>query len=216
MRKLLLTLITLVSFSFMASAQFGKGSVLLGGQLSYNSSESPFYPGSDQSYTHSGNFGVSVGKAVSENAVLGINLNFSPYSTNSYYSNTNNLLEYSYNTYSAGVFYRVYKTLGKEFYLFGEAGAAYIGMHSTSKDVSNQISASGSSNGASAYFMPGIAYKISKNFFLDLSIPNVFNFYYLGGSASNSYGGHTSTVSVSTSLSSNPLNALSIGFRLNL
>jgi len=201
----------------MANAQFNKGGILLGGNISYASSQSDApSPGNPEPYNKSGNFSISIGKAIKENAVWGLNISYSPSSNNYYYNGGSLPVDQSNNIYSAAIFYRVYKNLGKEFYLFGEAGAGYIGTHQSTIDSYSGIKTSSSGNGGVAYVMPGLSYKVSKKFFLDLSIPNVFYVSYMKNSAGypNSY--QNSIFIVSTSLSSNPLTALAIGFRLNL
>ncbi len=122
------------------------------------------------------------------------------------------------NGYGIGIFYRLYKNLGKEFYLFGEAGGGYIGSSSTSKDSLGNKVATGNSNGGQIYLSPGIAYKISKKFFIELSIPQLFTIAY---SSSKTKSGSVITSSsdnfnVDASLDSNPLSNLVLDFGLIL
>lgn len=217
MNRILLSLTIFLSFPFWANAQFSKGLVLLGGLLSYaeNKYASTGYNNAEQK-TSSGNFTISIGKAISENAVFGLNLSYLPVSISNYYGYTTTPLNYKNNGYGIGVFYRLYKSLGKEFYLFGEAGAVYNGSTQSGDSSGNKV-LTGSVNGASVYLMPGVAYKISKKFFLELSIPDLF---YAGYSTGNTTVQTQTTklnqFTISTSLSSNPLNAVGIGFRLIL
>jgi hypothetical protein len=219
MTRILITLSIFLSLSFFASAQFSKGSILLGGQLSFSSSKT----GSanivnPEQKTSNGIFSISIGKAIKENAVFGIDLSYNPYSMNNYYTYTSGPLDYSNNSYSIGVFYRVYKSLGKDFFLFGQVGAAYTGSNESGKDNTGNKVVTGSGSGGSVYFMPGISYKISKNFFLDLTIPYLFLANY-NSQKSTTVGQQPNTndhFSISTSLSSNPLTDLGIGFRLSL
>jgi hypothetical protein len=219
MNRILPVLAITLFFSGTASAQFSKGSVLLGGTLAFsgNTSNNSSY---DQN-VHSGYFNISLGKAVEENTVIGININYQPYNTNSYYYNGNQQpWPYSNNGYGAGIFYRKYKSLGKEFYIFGEAGAGYQGATQTGKNESGTKVLMGSSNGGNLYLMPGVAYKISKHFFLELTIPDIFYAEFISTSTTTTqpvnqklkYNGFT----IGTSLNAGPLGSVGIGFRLVL
>jgi hypothetical protein len=208
----------ILSFSFLANAQFSKGSLLLGGELSFSGYASN-YNGNDQN-THQGNFNISLGKAISENSVFGINLTYSPYSQSNYYQFYSGPLAYKRNTYGIGIFYRKYKTLGNEFYLFGEAGAGYIFSNESGTDNLGVKQITGSGNGGQINFIPGIAYKVSQKLFLEISIP-----YIILASYNNSHTDYQNAPSqnsknnsfvISTSLNGNPLSALGFGFRLNL
>ena len=212
MCKILLTGVLLLSFSFVASAQFKKGDVLLGGLLSYNSSTSQYFPNQK---VNNGIFMISIGQAVKDNAVFGINLSYSPLSQKN--DDPGSFYDSKTNGYSAGVFYRVYKPLGKEFYFFGEGGANYIGSTSTAKDMSGAKISTATSNGGNIYIMPGLAYRISKKFFLELSIPNLLTVNYTSlKTTSNGSSVTTDSFGAGVSLASNPLSSIGIGFRLLL
>ena len=210
MHKLLLSLLIILSFSFTANAQLTKGNFLLGGTLSYGGS-SVSNSGISQT-NHSGNFNISLGKAINENSVFGINL---------LYGFTNNEpISNKINVYSLGVFYRKYKALGKDFYIFGEAGAGYNNSKQSSKDISGVEYSSFTANGAYMSFYPGFDYKISKKFFLEISIPSLFFASYYSTTTTDQNTNPETTkgnqFGVITSLSTNPLQALGIGFRLIL
>jgi hypothetical protein len=217
MNRFILTLITILFFSGLANAQFNKGSILLGGQLSYNANNFPSSTQSGQE-SYGGNFVISAGKALKENTILGINLYYSPEWIGDYNNYGLGGLRYYSASYGIGIFYRVYKPLGKDFYMYGEAGANYVEFYQSGKDTSGNKLISGNMYTGSIYFMPGIAYKISNKVFLELTIPNLF---YAGySSTSTTVQSHlldrSNQFVISTSLSTNPLNALGIGFRLNL
>jgi hypothetical protein len=220
MNRTLLTLCTILSFSVLANAQFDKGSLLLGGTLSYNSIKNTTNnpTNNPESKTSSGVFNISLGKAISENAVFGVDLSYSPYSQSNYYSYNTGALDYSNNFYTIGVFYRLYKNLGKEFYFFGQATISYRGSVETGKDDAGVKQLSGSSSGGLINLYPGISYKISKKFLLELSLPTLF---VAGYSSAKTNSGlivysKTNQFSISSSLASNPLESLGIGFRLIL
>jgi hypothetical protein len=229
MTRILLTLVLIFSISFIVSAQFKKNDILLGGQLSYSYystnqtvTNSPGYPQNDQKQNN-GNITISAGKALNETTVLGVTLSYLPVSSKSYYSNGVGPLNYRDNGFSAGIFYRKYKTLGKEFYLFGQIAAFYNWSNQTGKDSAGVTILTGSGWGAGINLYPGIAYRISKHFFLELTIPDLFLAQYnklKSVSQENivsSFGtSQSDQFTISSSLSSNPLMGLGIGFRLIL
>jgi Outer membrane protein beta-barrel domain len=215
MNRIILSL-TLVLFIFSASAQFKKGDILLGGDLSYSGSKSTSQNYTGETKYNYGNFDISLGKAIKENAVIGINLGFQPL-TNTYNTGVGLYTEQT-NNYSIGIFYRVYKSLGKDFYIFGEAGGGYIGSTTNTKDETGNEISTGSGNGGHLYFSPGIAYKVSNRFFIELSIPQIFTVQY---TSSNTKTGSVTTetdkgFTAGISLNSNPLNNIGVGFRLVL
>jgi hypothetical protein len=215
MNRIILSLI-LALFIFSANAQFQKGNILLGGDLSYSGNKSTSQNYSGEAKYNTGNFDISLGKAIKENAVVGINLGFQPL-TNTYNTGVGLYTEKT-NNYSIGIFYRVYKSLGKDFYIFGEAGGGYTGSTTNTKDTTGNEISTGSGNGGNLYFSPGIAYKVSNKFFIELSIPQIFTIHY---ASSNTKTGSVTTetdkgFTAGVNLSSNPLDALGIGFRLVL
>jgi len=228
MTRILLILVPFISFSLVTSAQFKKNNILLGGQLSYsyNSSSNnqpPGYYTNNDSKVNSGNITISLGKAFNENTVVGINLSYLPTSIHNYQAYGPAPLEYKNNGYAVGIFYRKYKNLGKEFYLFGQGSASYNWSDPSGKDSTGKKLFSGSSWGAGINLFPGIAYRISKHFFLELSIPDLFVASYYKSNTANQYGTVNEVLTtkndqftISSSLSSNPLDALGIGFRLIL
>jgi hypothetical protein len=228
MTRILLTIAIIFSFSMLASAQFKKGDYLLSGNLSYTySSGSSFYSNStpqesDQRNTF-GNFSIFAGKALNETTAAGINLSYSP-STNNYYNGTYDPVISKTDLFSAGIFYRKYKALGKEFFFFGQVNVSYDWSNQSGKDTTGVKVLSGSSWGAGATFSPGIAYKISKHFFMELTIPALIT---VDFSKSNSLFQDNETppyiqkmnnesFRISTSLSSNFISNLGIGFSLIL
>lgn len=210
MQKILLTLLIIFSFSYVSNAQFSKGSVLLGGDISWYSGKNSS-TGVPDNKGNSGAFDISIGKAVKENSFVGMNLT---------YSHQEQGAGYKTNGYGIGFFYRVYKDLGKNFYVFGEAGAGYLGSTQTQTDNSNQQVYTVTNNSGRIYLIPGLSYKVSKKFLLELSIPSLFSLYYT--SSKTVTKGTPELVSTSdafnanVSLTSNPLTNLAIGFRLIL
>jgi hypothetical protein len=215
MNRIILSL-TLVLFIISASAQFKKGDILLGGDLSYSSNKASSANIVDEQKVNSGIFNITLGKAIKENTVFGIQLTYQPYYNTSDFGYGRQTTRMDY--YGIGIFYRIYKTLGKDFYFFGETGAVYNWSNTSMKDSTGNEISSGTGNGGTIYVTPGIAYKVSKKFYIELSIPEIFTLRY----ASN----NTKTGSVTTEIdktfaaglnfNSNPLNNIGLGFRLVL
>src|SRR5437763_15326894 len=107
MTRILLTLVFVFSISFIASAQFNKGDILLGGTVSYSHDNSAYSQNPSQRGDY-GNFNISVGKALNEREVLGVNLNFTPWWTSEYFNYGLGPLAYSDNRYGISIFYRKY------------------------------------------------------------------------------------------------------------
>ncbi len=206
--------------SILASAQFKKNDILLGGNLSYsyNSVNYKFLPNGQNDYkTNSGNFTVDFGKALNENTIAGLTLSYLPYSNNNYSIDAGIPIKYHDNGYAVGIFYRKYKSLGKDFYFFGQAAALYNWSNESGKDSTGKELLTGSSWSVGMDFIPGIAYKISKHFFLELSLNELFSVRY--------FKTHTNTpqtksendmLNISSSLSTGFLANLGIGMRLIL
>ena len=171
MKKAILPLL-FVGISMAATAQIKKGSVLLGGQLSFSLAKNNV--GNPQvSDQDGGLYNLSVGKAIKDNSVIGLFGGFG-HTTNSYFNGTQ-ITERMYKNYQVGVFYREYKPLGKDFYLFGQADLSYSRstektvVSGTSGDVYNKIS------GVNVGVTPGISHQLLKKLQVELKLPNIFS-----------------------------------------
>jgi len=161
--KILLLSLILFCGALAANAQINKGKYLLGGSFNYYHSTNESY---NSLYTN-----IQIGKVIKDNTVVGISLS---YSTNNLSSATNKLRQYS-----AGVFYRKYKSLGKDFYLFGELDASYQYSKNslTFFQNANQLY-NANSSGGTINFIPGISYAVCKGLQIELSMPNLANISY--------------------------------------
>jgi hypothetical protein len=220
MRKILSLSLLFICSSLLATAQIKKGAVLLGGQIAFSDAESESNNNQpNQQQTQKNNnafFRISVGKAIKENTVAGINAGYGSNKNENF--NNNTLVSSSdFKQYSVGVFYRQYKKIGGNFYFFGEGGADYIG--STQKDNNfpgnNLITRKGS--GVQLSLTPGISYQVLKKLQLEILIPDIAALQYntLKTTAQNS-NSKQNQFSFNTSLSSSPFNSLGVGFRLVL
>ena len=221
-------LVLFISSSLMVNAQFKKNDILLGGQLSYSYSSNELtqpnvvFANNDQKANY-GDITISLGKALNENTVVGLDLSYLPSSVTNYQSYGPTPLKYQDNGYSVGIFFRKYKSLGKEFFLFGQGSASYNWSDQSGTDSTGLKRISGSTWSAGVDIYPGIAYRISKHFFLEITIPDLFVARYYKSNNVNQYGtvneiqtSKSDQFLISSSLSSNPLNAVGIGFRLIL
>ncbi len=218
MKKIvLLTSVSLLLLTLSSSAQIKKGSVLLGGGISGGKSK---YESSSQENTSSGiSFYPSVGIALKDNVVVGLDLSYSHSKSdqpNPTYVNRN-----VQNNYSAGVFYRRYTGLGKNFYLFGN-GSLYYGRNEQTQESGLNTSVSKSvqkRNGVGLGFYPGVAYAVSKRFHLEIGLNNLVSLYYSKNKTENTTNNTTTTTkgsdfSFTTNVSSN--SPIALGFRVVL
>ena len=165
--------ITLLSaflfISFMAAnAQFTTGKYLLGGDLNFRTQNDK-----ELNYKDEGaNVNLKLGKVMKENTVVGITLSFG-YNSNELPQNTIQKT----NRYGAGIFYRKYKPLSKDFHLFGEAGLNYN--YAESENIaSNNYDYKTISNGATIQLIPGLSYSLTKKVQIELLMPNLFRLDY--------------------------------------
>lgn len=212
MNKIIYSFIIFIFIGINADAQIAKGSILLGGQISYYNSN---YSSVQQTQKTTGaSFIISVGKTFKENSVYGVNLGYSP---NSNKTDNVNIDKTETNSYNIGVFYRKYKHLDKDFYFFAEFGAAYNYSKSTDSDSSGIKSTTGTQLGGQLYVTPGISYKLLKNFQLEILIPNIISINYTESKTSSpTQTNKQNYFSFNTSLNSSPFNSLAVGFRFIL
>ncbi|MBV4357812.1 hypothetical protein [Pinibacter aurantiacus] len=219
MTKILFScLVTL--FAVTANAQINKGSVLLGGDVNFGDyKNSSNY--SSNSY-NAGGISLSFGKAIKENKVVGISLGFSSSKQIATPANPGyDTSSQKTNRYNIGFFYRDYKKLAKDFYFFGQANAIYS--YSNQKydyNINKADSYKVVQNGGGVSIAPGIAYKVFKKMFVELSLNNLV---YASYSASNTtyessdkkLKGHD--FSIGTAFSNNTfLSNIGVGFRFIL
>jgi hypothetical protein len=225
----ILLISALLCSSLIANAQFKKNDILLGGQLSYSFSSGTYTQPNynspiNDSKQNSGNIAISIGKALNENTLIGISLSYAPTSYTNYPNYDGTIpLKYVSDSYGVGIFYQKYKNLGKEFYFFGGASVGYYWSNQSGKDSIGEKLISGSTWSVGLNLSPGISYKISKHFFMDLTLPNLFYASYFKYNIQNQFGApaqfqtsKNEQFSIGTNLTSNPITSLAIGFRFIL
>jgi hypothetical protein len=201
-----------------SNAQIGKNSVLFGGDLGLATGKISASNINDQK-SNTGSISLSLGKAIKENTVVGFNVGYyGSKSTNMPYGA--DTASYKTNGYNVGVFYRQYKTIVKDFYLFGQANAIYSNY--TTKynyKIYPDNNYKTTQNAGAVSITPGIAYKIFKKTFIELSLNNLVNLQYTHENRmqNTGYTIKSNNVSLSTAFSNNnTLGNVGLGFRFIL
>ncbi|MGN6249555.1 MAG: hypothetical protein ACTHNG_14475 [Ginsengibacter sp.] len=210
-KSTLLFTVILFSVSFV-NAQIKQGSFLLGGNLSFSHYNDKYQsPGNNTSST-SAIIDLSAGKAIAENRVMGIHLTYSPMKNVS----QSGIRKQLRNLYGGGVFYRKYKNLSKDFYLFlGIAGDYYFSKNEYRDSLGNSLEVDKGNYGQLSLY-PGLSYEIMKHLQLEVLLANLMNLNYNVTKTSNQ-GQHVRTASsfsFNSSLNGGLANSLTIGFRL--
>lgn len=216
MKQLFLLSSVITVFCLTASAQIKKGSVLLGGQIFYSSSRinySSFQPAQDVKYF---NFNPSAGIALKQNAVVGVYINYAR-SNQDYNYIGGGYMNTEFSRYGFGVFYRQYKKLVKDLYLFGELGAGYLGSDQTDTQTPGNTKTRYTESGAGLYLTPGVSYRIYKKLYVELSVPSVVSTQYaVLETTAPSYNSKENKFSFNTNLNSSLLSNVGLGFRFVL
>lgn len=150
--------------SMAAQAQITKGSVLLGGSISFENTNEEQRLGINETRYFS--IAPQVGIAVKDNLVAGVSFGYGGF------RNTVSDARQTLDAFDAGVFLRRYLELGKSFYLFGEAALAYSG----SRQNSDEHSANNTvikTRGGELSLTPGVAYAINRKLHLEGAINSV-------------------------------------------
>jgi hypothetical protein len=217
MRKTVHLLAIFMSFTTLSQAQISRGKWLTGGQVSFGNSSQETTDNTLSS--NNAEFLLSLGRVVRENRVLGGNFSFNT-SIGEFASGTA-VAENRNQSFGAGIFYRAYKPLGHEFYLFGQANADLLWGTNNIDFEDNINDEEGKRFGGSLSVTPGIAYALFPKFHLELTLPGLFGIQYVEGK--KTYGNPQRPelterqFSGYTSISNNgSAGLLGVGFRLLL
>lgn len=200
-----------------ARAQIKKGDILLGGNLSFYHARDEGANSVGSSETIIGLY-PSFGKAIKDNLVLGLNLEYSQV-----HWKANAAPEYLNNTdtYGGGVFVRRYKYLGSGFSAFIQGDLNYLYTKQKQRNSGGTTTSNLKTNAINAGFDPGIAYAISKKIQVETGFQNLVYANY-SHSKSSSYdtadptpipGTTSHSYSFGTTLSSALQNFI-VGFRI--
>jgi hypothetical protein len=165
-RKLLLS-VSIIMMALVSNAQFKKGSVLLGGDVSgsFQNNEQTGVSGRQKYSTF--NFSPAIGVATKENLFVGGSVSY--LSSKAVSSNNDKLTS---NGFGAGFFIRKYKSIMNLFYVFLQPGLNTSFTHA-------EVVATGDSYvntlNTGITLTPGLSIKISKKVFLETSLSNIFS-----------------------------------------
>lgn len=199
-----------------SSAQIKKDAVLLGGHISFGSNKTSTTPASSETKNNSATFNLLAGKAFKQNQVFGLYGGYGQSKSENIF--TNNTATTTNTSYSAGVFYRHYKNLSKNFYFFGEATAGYNGNKSVNKNQQPATKSTFTNNGVAIGISPGISYQVCNKLQLEVLMPQFAGLQY-GSTKSTANNGSVSKSSgfnFSTNLNTSLLNSLALGFKFIL
>lgn len=202
MKTKLLMVALLLAGHFYATAQIEKGSTLIGGNLSFTTTKSD-----TTGKMNGGSFNVKVGHAFSENVVWGV---FGILG----YSNIKTPGSTSYSkghTYGGGLFNRLYKPLGKDFYLYGETSLFYA-------HIAAPLDFSGARSTVDQTglgFTPGISYQLLDWAHLELSLPSIVTAgYTVNRTGAGDSRRRYTNFGASTSLNGSAADLLAVGFNV--
>lgn len=167
-------LIMATCFCFMAEAQISQGSKSIGGTFNYSSSSSKSeFEGTSRTDYKTSNFTFSprVGYFISDEISIGAALTLSTGSQTDYDGNNTQIVRKT-NSFAISPFARYYKSLGENFYIFGEGmisvgsgGSKRINGNTTVKDPNSGI--------FGLYVSPGIAFFPAPKFGIELSFVGI-------------------------------------------
>ena len=219
--KILLTIAAFIFFVFTANAQLEKGTILLGGSVNYYSDKSsqPFLYNNYNYKSDGVGANIQIGRAVKTNSFAGIILS---------YSHTNNYVTtvspdsnfYKSTTVGAGVFYRKYKRLLKDFYFFAEVNGQY--QYGETKQAGSNVysNSKATSNGGTITFTPGISYALCKNLQMELLMNGLVStsythtrYTFISGTPPVTSDGKRNSFSIYGNLNSNLFSGFGIGFK---
>lgn len=176
MKKILFIALALSSISITSKAQITKGSILIGGDLSLNSSKSVSRSPSNTFTSKTKGIYISpvFGMAFKENLIFGGSLTFGTSKTE--YNGSSNEGESDY--FGAGLFLRKYKNIGnKGFYFFLQSDLKWFNSEQEVKSPGFYIENS-KHNEYSLSLYPGLSYAVSRKFHIEAGLANLLSISY--------------------------------------
>jgi hypothetical protein len=172
----IILLATSLFTGLLLNAQIKKGALFIGGDIQvygnkYKSTDSSQYT----RHTNNYNFSPSVGWVVKDNMIVGGKLFASFFKDKEEHPND---YESKSNRIGAGIWIRKYLSLGKSFYLFGDASlnGQSIYMKQETSIVPSYYKEKGFAINAAVF--PGISYQIKNSLFIEAALNNLISFGY--------------------------------------
>ena len=211
-----------LSFSFflitiMSHAQLKKGDVLIGGTASFGAAKN-VYPNNADAKAHAGSIRISAGKMLNNQTEFGVFLGYG-HSSLQYplFGASADTSALKVNSYNTGLYLRKYRDLGKGFSFFLQGSLTYD--HSSYRPE-NQIASGYKTQNINSFnlsLLPGFAYRVSKHFQAELTIPSIATALYSHSKTVYQSGTSTQTsFTVASDLSYQPFQNVGIGFRFIL
>lgn len=206
MQKNLYLVIVFIFAGLVSKAQITKGSLLLGGNINFNSQKSAQPQGSGYSPQSSQVIiNPTIGKALKDNLVAGISMTWAQ-GQSSEDDGSGGISKIKTDVYGLGIFLREYTPLSSRFLFFVQeelGGSMTIGKQQDTTSY-NQYEVSLSLD-------PGIAYMASRKVQLEITFQNLFSVSYL-----HDKSGPFTSSSFSTGVATPNLQNVSLGFKFLL
>ena len=176
-QRFVLSLAFVCAFMVTTRAQISKGTVWVGGNVSYNSQKTDFSQNTPDYKNNKLSINPAIGTAVKDNLVVGIRLSYENGKT----ENNGALSEIKTHSYGGGVFVRQYFPVITRLYIFGDAGASFTSSKTDDTHIDNntKVTTTYKTKLASLGITPGIAFAVTKKFQLETSLNNLLSVAYL-------------------------------------
>ncbi len=197
--------VVLLSFTMVSNAQtIEKGATLIGGSINFGTSNQATINTAmpDTIKSTGGSIGISLGKAITDNGILGFSLS---YGRTKIESSMDEYDDDNRSLYAASIFYRQFLELGNKFYFWIQPSAGINYGEVKSRDNSNYSK----NMSVGLALTPGLSYNFYKSIYLDVSISNLAALSYNSSQAS---GVKQESFHLSSGLSGGSLNNVGIGF----
>ena len=173
-QKFLLAVLSVCMFTISTKAQINKGSTWLGGNISYNQTKTDNENDPDNK-TQSLSIAPAIGKAVSDNLIVGVRLNYLYNKTTISGSSSDE------RQYGGSIFVRRYLPVISRLYVFGEGSVG-----------ANHYRGTGSKGGGFVIALtPGVSVGINKKLQLETGFNSLFSTYYMKRKTTNATDNYT-------------------------
>lgn len=210
MKKFFIYILLFFALTTTTHAQMTKGTVLTGIDLGTSTSESE--SSSPYDYKITGlQVTPTIGFVIKDNVLIGFSVSYGHYGDE--YETTSTTTD----NYGAAAYYRRYISLGKKFFLFGQARTGYGVMER--EEILERGRVNRRQSTVSLSLSPGLAYTLTKRFQLETGIGSVLGVDYHWDESKNSFPGgqyESKRSGISFSANANPRSELYIGIRLAL